>query len=415
MTLASLILVGGSMGDVYGRRRIYLLGVGLFGATSVVCALAPNIQILIGARVVQGVGGALMTPASLAIIQANFHPDDRGRAIGYWTGLIGIAAAIGPFVGGWLTENFSWRYVFILNVPIVATILIFAPIKIGESRDRSRVRSPDLLGAITATIFLGASSYALIEFSTQRWSAVIISSVVLVAISLIVFVFTEMRSKDPMIPLGIFKSTQFSATNVVTLVVYAALSGTLFLTVLQLRNSLAYSPSEAGLATLPITVLMLVLSSRVGAFSARNGPRLPMTVGPIVVGLGLFGLSLIAPDDSYVAGVFPWMCVFGIGLSITVAPLTVTVLASAPTSQAGIASGINNAIARAAGLLAVAALPLLVGLKGTSFFNPTELTNGYHDAMLVCGTLSVIGGLISWAFIRNPKKTVDETPAPAVA
>jgi EmrB/QacA subfamily drug resistance transporter len=396
LTLASLILLGGSLGDRYGRRRVFVLGVWLFTAASLLCAVAPSTELLIFARLIQGVGGALLTPGSLALIEAGFRPGDRARAIGAWSGLGGAAAALGPLLGGYLIGAISWRAIFVINLPIGAFVAWAATKHVPESRDPMASGRLDLAGAVLAALGLAGTTYALIEAPGQGASAAVLVSAVGGVLALVAFLVGERRSANPMLPLEIFRSRQFSAANGVTFVVYAALGGVFFLLVSFLQISLGYTPIEAGAASLPVTLLMLLLSARSGALAQRIGARLPLTLGPLVIALGLLWMSQIEPGDSYVTAILPAVVVFGLGLTLVVAPVTATVLAAADSRHSGVASGVNNAVARVAGLLAVAVLPAVAGLTGDSFYNPAKMTDGFQTGMLVCAALAAIGGILAW-------------------
>jgi EmrB/QacA subfamily drug resistance transporter len=403
LTLAALLLTGGSLGDHFGRRRIFVVGVVWFGTASVLCAIAPNLGTLIVARAVQGIGGALLTPGSLAIIQASFREADRAKAIGAWSGMGGLASALGPFLGGWLIANASWRWIFLLNVPMSVVVVNIATRHVPESRDALAARRLDPLGALLTTAGLGALSYALIE----RRAAVAIVGVVAV----LAFVVVERRTDHPMLPLAVFRSPQFSGANAATFVLYGALGGAFFLLVVTLQQALAFSATAAGASLIPTTILMLFLSPYAGALSQRIGPRIPMTFGPLMVAAGLALFATIERGDSYVTGVFPAIVVFGLGLSVTVAPLTATVLAAVETEHAGIASAVNNTVARVAGLLAVAALPVVVGLHGDDFDRPAALLDGFHEAMLIAAALAALGGAISWVTIRRDHPVSRQLPS----
>jgi EmrB/QacA subfamily drug resistance transporter len=399
LTLASLILLGGSLGDRLGRRRIFVVGVGLFTAASLLCAIAPNAEMLIGARLIQGVGGALLTPGSLAMIEASFRPGDRSRAIGAWSGLGGVAAAIGPLLGGYLVEAVSWRAIFLINLPLGIFVMAMAPRHVPETRDPTATGRLDVLGATLVGLGLAGTTYALIEGPNGVGPLILAAGIGGVA-ALVAFLLVEHRSANPMMPLDIFASRQFSAANLVTFVVYAALSGVFFLLVSFLQISLGYSAIEAGAASLPITALMLLFSARSGALAQRIGPRVPLTIGPLIIAVGLLLMLRISPGDSYVTSVLPAVIVFGIGLTFVVAPVTATVLAAADSRHSGIASGINNAVARVAGLLAVAVLPLIAGLTGDKFYDPAAMEDGFRTAMVACAGLSVLGGILAWMTIE---------------
>lgn len=402
LALASLILLGGSLGDRYGRRLVFCVGTGLFAVASLACGIAQDADQLIAARIAQGVGGALLVPGSLAMIQGSFHPADRARAIGAWSGLGGIAAAVGPFLGGWLVQYASWRWVFLLNLPVAVATIAIAQRHVPETRDAEAVPGFDFAGAVLGALGLAGVTIALIERETLTPSLVAASAVVGLA-SMAAFLLVERSSRHPMMPTVLFASRQFSAANVMTLLVYAALGGVLFFLVLQLQSVAGYSPLEAGLSTLPITVVMLFLAARGGQLASRIGPRLPMTLGPLTCAAGLAWLSRVDSDTSYWVDVGPGLTVFALGLSLLVAPLTSTVLAAAPDHNAGVASGINNAVARMGSLLAVAALPTLVGLSGDDYERPDVFGAGYERAVWISVALLIAGGVVSWLLIRNPE------------
>jgi EmrB/QacA subfamily drug resistance transporter len=399
LTLASLILLGGSLGDRYGRRRVFVLGIAVFTAASLLCAVAPNVELLIGARLLQGIGGALLTPGSLAIIEASFRPADRARAIGAWSGLGGVATALGPLLGGYLIGAISWRAIFLINLPIGAFVAWAATKHVPESRDPMASGRIDLTGAVLTALGLAGTTYALIEAPGQGASAAVLSTGIAGLLALVAFFAWERRAPNPMLPLEIFSSRQFSAANAVTFVVYAALSGFFFLLVAFLQISMGYSPIEAGAASLPVTLLMLVLSARAGAMAQRIGARIPLTVGPLIIAAGLLMLTGVGPGDSYLTALLPGILVFGLGLTLVVAPVTATVLAAADARHSGIASGVNNAVARVAGLLAVAVLPLAVGLTGDDFYDPGKMTDGFQMAMVICAALAAAGGALAWLTI----------------
>jgi len=392
VTLSALLLLGGSLGDLYGRKRGFLTGLVGFSVASAACGLAPNAGVLIAARAVQGAGAALLVPGSLALISASFHPADRGRAIGAWSGLAGVAGALGPFVGGWLIDAVSWRLIFFINVPLAAVCFVITSRFVPESRDEDdRGVRPDVPGAVTASLGLAAMAYGLIE---RQWSVGLVGALILVA-----FVVIERRVAHPMLPLSVFRSSQFTGANLTTLAVYTGLGGTTFALVLQLQKSLGYSALEAGSALVPITFMMVLLSSRSGALAQRIGPRLPMTVGPFVVAVGLLILTRVQPGRGYLETVFPGAIVFGLGLVITVAPLTTAVLAAVDDQHLGVGSAFNNAVARIAGLLAVAALPLITGLDTGS--TVAVFDRGFRRSMSICAAICAAGGIISWVTIRR--------------
>jgi EmrB/QacA subfamily drug resistance transporter len=405
LTLAGLILLGGSLGDRMGRRRIFVIGVVWFALSSALCGLAPSIGVLIAARALQGVGGALLTPGSLAIIQASFASDDRPKAIGAWSGLGGVAGAIGPLLGGWLVGAAGWRWIFLINLPLAVVVVLVALRHVPETRDPSAHGRFDVTGAALAALSLAGVTYALIEApaggAARIWLPVVVGVVAAVA-----FVLVERyrgrpgAATPPMLPLDVFGSRQFTAVNVVTFLVYGAFGGVFFLLVLELQVVSGFSPLEAGLALVPTTVLMLLLSARAGALAQRIGPRWLMAAGTLTCGVGLLLLVRVGRHASYLGDVLPGVAVFGLGLTATVAPLTATVLASADVRHAGVASGVNNAVARAAGLLAVAGLPLAVGLTGTGLAT-AEFEHGFQAAMVVCAALLVAGAVLSAVAIDN--------------
>jgi EmrB/QacA subfamily drug resistance transporter len=415
LALAGLLLLGGSLGDRYGRRRIFVIGVGVFTAASLLCAIAPSANALIVARLLQGVGGALLTPGSLAMIEASFRREDRARAIGAWSGLGGVATALGPLLGGWLVEAVSWRAIFLINVPIGAFVALMATRHVPETRDPNAPDRPDGIGAVLAAVGLGGTTYALIEAPDAGFTPAIAVAAIAGVAALIAFIVQERRSAHPMMPLGLFSSRQFSAANAVTFVVYAALSGVFFLLVAFLQIAAGYSPIAAGAASLPVTALMLLFSARAGALAQRIGARVPLTVGPLVIAVGMVMMGRIDPDGDYVTSVLPSVIVFGIGLTLVVAPVTATVLAAAETRYSGIASGINNAVSRVGGLLAVAVLPLIAGLTGDSFYDPAAMTDGFRTAMYVTAGLSALGGVIAWLTIDSQVLERAEPPSEEVA
>jgi EmrB/QacA subfamily drug resistance transporter len=407
LTLSALLLLGGALGDEYGRRRMFVFGLVWFTAASVLCGIAPSIGALILARALQGVGGALLVPGSLSLISASFHEDDRGAAVGAWSGLTGVATAIGPFLGGWLVDAVSWRLVFLINLPLAALALWVTLRHVPESHDPQAGRRPDFAGAATATLGLGGVVFALIQGPAHGFSPGVVAAGVLGAAALVAFPFVERRVSSPLVPLEIFKSRQFSGANGTTFVVYAGLGVALFLVVVEMQTALGYSALQAGTATLPITVLMLLLSSRMGRLSQRIGPRLPMTIGPLVVAAGLFLLARIGPNTTYLTGILPGLVVFGLGLATTVAPLTAAVMGAVEERHVGVGSGVNNAVARVAGLLSVAVLPALAGLQTAS--SGTAFTDGVGRALYISAGLAVAGSVISWVTIRNAARV--ETPS----
>lgn len=395
LALASLILLGGSLGDRLGRRRVFVAGTLGFGVASALCGLAPSAEVLVAARALQGIAAALMVPGSLAMIQGAFHPDDRARAIGTWTGLGAIAAAAGPLVGGALVEHADWRLIFWINLPVAALTLWLAR-GVPETRDPGAAQHLDLPGAVLGALSLGGVTYALVQWGDPAaWPALAVGLAAGLA-----FVVVESRVAEPMLALGIFADRTFSATNAMTLLVYGALSVLLFMLPLQLQVVGGDGPLAAGLATLPLPLVMLLLAGRGGALGARIGPRIPLTLGPLVMATGVL-LLLGAGEAAYVVAVLPGVVVFALGLALLVATLTATVLAAAPDEHAGIASGVNNAVSRAGGLLAVAAVPSLVGLSGEEYADPAALDPAWTLVVLSCAGLLVVGGAMSWVALPH--------------
>jgi EmrB/QacA subfamily drug resistance transporter len=417
LTLAGLLLLGGSLGDRLGRRRIFVVGVIWFTAASVGCTAAPGAALLIAMRALQGVGAALLTPGSLAILEAVFRRADRAAAVGAWSGLGGVATAVGPVVGGVLVgvASWGWRLVFLINVPIAFAVVWLAQRYVPETRDDQADGRLDVAGVVLAALGLGAVVYALTEGPRQGWAPALVGCLALGVVLLGAFVTVEARGDNPMMPLSLFGSRNFTGANLVTLVVYAALSGALFLIPVQLQRVSGFSPVAAGSALLPVTAVMLALSARMGRLAEQIGPRWPMTIGPIVAGAGLALLVRIGAGASYLTDLLPAVLVFALGLSVTVAPLTATVLAAAPAHQVGVASAVNNDVARAAGLLAVAVLPGLAGISQHAYDNPALLSAGFHRAVLIAAALCALGGVLSAVLIeggvRSTKRACEHDPA----
>ncbi|MEV4311016.1 MFS transporter [Actinocrispum sp. NPDC049592] len=417
LSLASLILIAGSLGDRYGRRRVYIIGVIWFGLASLLCGVAPTTGLLVAARVLQGIGGALLTPGSLAILQSSFDRADRARAIGAWSGLGGIAAAIGPLVGGLLVQAWSWRLAFLINLPI-AVVTVWLSLKyVPESRDDQMRGHPDVVSSALGAIGLAGLTAALVE-GPVRGAAdpVVLVAGVLGVAGLAGFVWLQHRSTDPLVPPDMFRDRTFTLANGLTFVVYTALGGVMMLMVLQLQVSLGYSPTAAGISGLPITIIMLLTSSWSGKLASRIGPKLQLVIGPMIIAVAMLLYMRIAPGASYLTEVLPAVIVFGIGLTCVVAPVTATVLAAAEDRHAGVASGVNNAIARTGGLLAVAVLPAVAGLTGEAYTDPAALTSAWRTSLMICATLAVAGGLIALG-VRNDvlKAPASVTPAEAPA
>jgi EmrB/QacA subfamily drug resistance transporter len=405
LSLASLILLGGSLGDRFGRRHIFVIGTIWFAVASLLCGIAPNPEVLVTARILQGVGGALLTPGSLAMIQGAFVAEDRAPAIGAWSGLTGISGVVGPFLGGGLVEYSNWRLIFLINLPLAAVTILIALRFVPETRDPNASSHFDVLGAVLASLALGGTTYALIQWGGPAAVIALVAAVV----SGIAFVIVEKREREPMLRLEIFADRTFSASNAMTLLVYGALGAIGFFLTIQLQTVAGWGPLAAGLAFLPATICLLLLGARGGRMAQRIGPRLPMTVGPLVMGVGVLLLARVDADVNFWLDVLPGITVFGLGLSLLVAPLTATVLAAAPDEHAGIASGVNNAVARAGALIAVAALPVVVGLGGDEYANPQAFDAAYGTAMIICAALLAAGGALSWLTIRN--RVLEAEPA----
>ena len=456
LALVALLLVGGSLGDQFGRRRIFNLGLALFGITSILCAIAPSSEVLIGARALQGFAGALLVPGSLAILAATFEGEERGRAVGTWTAWTGIATVIGPVGGGLLVEAISWRAIFWVNVPLVAITMWVAQRNVRETVDPEADRHIDWVGIGLSALGLGGPVYALIQQPTHGWSdptvyLPLIGGIVLFAL----FLVWESRYRHAMLDLSLFRVRNFAITNLETLIVYAGLIGALFFITLYLQQTAGYTPIEAGFAITPISLILFALSPRFGKIAMGIGPRLPMSVGPVVGGVGLLLMMRVGADPNYVTEVLPAVIIFGLGLSATVAPLTATALNSVPEHQVGIASGINNGVSRVAGLLAIAILGALIagvfgsrlddelsgtqlspqgrqaveeakdlslGTPDTAGLPPDEAArieagaddasaDAFQMAMGASGMLMIIGGVIAGIGLRNPERE-SEYPAP---
>lgn len=395
LALASLILIGGALGDRYGRRRVFVVGTSVFAASSVVAAAAPTLEVLLVARTVMGVGGALLTPGSLAILEASFQPEDRSTAIGAWSGLGGVAAALGPIVGGLLLDVAGWRLLFLVNLPVCLLAIALAVAHVPESRDvEAGTHRLDLVGTVTGAVGLAGLTYALIALG-DGLDAMVVGMLLVGLAGLAAFIATERRVDGPLVPLGMFADRVFTVANLMTFVVYAALGGVFFLLIVFLRQVLGYSGLQAGAATLPITVLMLAFSAASGRLATRVGPRPQLTVGPLLLAVAMVGYSRLGLGASYLGDVLPWIVVFGVGLVTMVAPVTATVLAAADDRRAGVASGINNAVARTAGLLAVAVLPAAAGLGPDAFSDPKQFAAGFSTAMLISAGLALAGAVLA--------------------
>jgi len=401
LTLGSLILVGGSLGDIFGETRVFAIGVASFAGASVLCAIAPDAPSLIVFRGIQGMAGALLTPASLAMLTATFSGTARGNAIGQWTSWTGISFIIGPTIGGWLVDVSTWRVIFLINIPISAVTLLILMRLGGMHQKRREDLRVDVGGAILGTAGLGLVVAGFIEQPQLGWSdPLIVGAFLIGTLLLVAFVVYELHTPMPMLPLRLFRLRNFSVTNVETLSVYGALSGLSTFLTLFLIEFADFSALRAGLSLLPITIVMFFLSPRMGRLSMQYGPRLFMSLGPIIAGLAVLAYTRLPVDLDYWKDILPALLVFSFGLSLTVAPLTTTVLADATPGDAGVASGVNNAVARIAGLLAIAVLGIAAAGGGDHL-----TVHGFHVTMAAVSVLLITGGLIGAIGIRNPPHT----------
>lgn len=404
ITLSSLIIIGGSMGDIYGRKRIFQVGLIGFGATSLLCGLAFDTVSLILFRGLQGIFGALLVPSSLAILETSFPAGLREIAISRWTAYSSAFAAIGPFVGGYLLDVASWRWIFFINVPLIIAAVTLAWLGLREHAQQKTPRRLDRLGALFIMITLGGLTYALIEGPSGHWSTASQAALVAGLLACGLFLYHEHHYSEPMVKLGLFKSRNFSGANLATFGLYGALSGMMFALVIYLQTALGYSALAAGISLLPVTILLILLSGRVGALTTKYGARIFMTLGPILAGIGMFLLSNLHHENNYLVNVFPGVLIFSLGLAITVAPLTTTVMSAVDTAHSGIASGVNNAVSRIAGLLVVAAFGLLAGNQAS---NAAAAQNTLYSAeMLFCAALALLAGIISWLTIRKQNAAI---------
>jgi len=414
LTLGSLILIGGSLGDIYGERRIFTLGLAGFGVFSVACAFAPTIEVLIAARALQGAAAALLTPASLAIIVAAFGPKERGAAIGSWTAWGGMAAIIGPLAGGWIVDALSWRWIFALNVPVViATILLVLAVVPRTAPIAGR--RVDVIGAGLGALGLAGIVFALIEQPHYGWSSPVIA-IPLVAgvVSLALFLAYERRTAEPMLKLDLFSRRNFAVGNLETLAMYAGIAILFFYLTIYLQEVAGYTALESGLATVPVTIVMFTLSRRFGALADRYGPRLFMGAGPLIAAVGIFLLARMGMNVSYVTDMLPGLLIFAIGLTLTVAPLTATILADADQEDAGIASAVNNAVARIAGLIGVSIVGIIVAgsMVGDTFAANAESVSAFQHVMMICAGLLGAAGVIGSLGITNPSGRVKAEECP---
>ncbi len=388
LSLSALILLGGSLGDIFGHKKIYLMGLIGFGVASLACAIAPSAPLLIVARILQGVFGALLVPGALAIINTNFASKDRPQAIGRWAAWSSIAIVIAPFLAGGILAVSSWRLIFVINIPLIALCIYMVQRSVTENKS-PHPRKIDMLGAFLVSLSLAGLTYGLIEGPAQSWSLGTVASLIVGVITLLLFVWHEKRSKDPMVRLSLFKSRNFLGANLMAFMMYGALGGFMFVLAIYLQTTLHYSAFEAGLALLPVSVILFFLVGKVGGLSAIYGPRIFMTVGPMIAACGIGLLYFLHPGASYVINVLPGILLFGIGLSLLVSPLTTTVMSSVSDHQSGIASGINNAVTRAAGLIVIA----LLGLLGSE--------RVYPFAIILCASMTVAAGVMSYFMIRT--------------
>ena len=420
LTMVSLLLVGGSLGDQFGRRRMFVAGLVGFGATSALCALAPSDEFLVGARALQGIAGALLVPGSLAIVAATFEGAERGKAVGTWTAWTGIATVLGPAGGGALIGLLSWRAIFWVNLPLIAVTVALTLRAVEESRDPDAFRGIDWLGIALSAAGLGGPVFALIEQPTHGWSEPLVWVPLAAGIACFaLFLLHEARARHPMLDLALFRIRNFAVANLTTLAAYAGLIGGLFFVGLYLQQVADYSALEAGLATTPISLLLFFLSPRFGRLASGTGPRLPMTAGPIVAGAGLLMMMRVGAEAGYLAEVLPAILVFGLGLAATVAPLTATVLDSVEERRVGIASGVNNGVSRVAGLLAIAVLGAVISAKFDSSGGgavsggpltaaaPQASTAAFHLGVLIAGLLMILGGIAAAIGIEDPPSKVD--------
>jgi EmrB/QacA subfamily drug resistance transporter len=402
LALASLILLGGALGDRFGRRRVFLIGTAWFAVASISCALAPDVEVLIGARLLQGVGAALLTPGSLAILQASFREDDRAKAVGAWSGLGGVAGAVGPFAGGWLVDGPGWRWAFVLNVPIAGGVFLCAR-WMPETSDPNAARRLDIIGAGLAAMGLGFATWALTEAGTRGWTDHVVTAMALAAVACIVgFVVRMLHAAHPLVPPDLFGSRVFTVMNLATVLLYGALGVAFFLVAFQLQVGVGRSALEAGVALLPTTVLMLVGSSRSGELAQRVGPRFQLTAGPLLTAAGLLLLARIGPSATWVRDVLPGAALLGLGLVAFVAPLTETVLASVDPDHVNVASGVNNAVARTASLAALATIPVVSGL--TRAVGSDMTTDAFRTAMVLAAVLAALAAPLSFVGLRQTRR-----------
>jgi EmrB/QacA subfamily drug resistance transporter len=405
LALASLILLGGALGDRYGRRKVFIIGTIWFAVASLLCGAAPNITVLVAARVLQGVGGALLTPGSLAIIQASFRADDRAKAVGAWSGLGGVASALGPLLGGWLVDGPGWRWAFLVNLPVAVLVVASTLSAVPETRDAHAARGLDYWGAALGVITLGSATWALTEAGPRGWTdAAVLGAAVVAVVGAAAFVQRARTSPDPLVPPALFRNRAFTVTNLATVMLYAAIGVAFFLVAYELQVASGWSALQSGAALLPITVIILAGSAKSGELAQRIGPRLQLTIGPLLTAAGFLLLTRIGPDASWPRDVLPGAIVLGLGLVTFVAPLTATVMGSVDSDHVSIGSGVNNAIARTASLAALAVIPVVSGL--TTATGAVDVTHAFRVALVISAVVSAGAAPVSFFGLRSHVRSV---------
>ena len=399
LALSSLILLGGALGDRLGRRRVFMAGTVWFAAASVLCGAAPSVAALIAGRVLQGAGAALLTPGSLAILQVSFTERDRGAAVGAWSGLSGVAGAIGPFVGGSIVDGPGWRWAFLLNVPVAVLVVICARAAVPETRDPQAVRAVDMIGAALAATSMATATWALTEAGHLGWTnPAVVASGAIAVVAATAFVRRMRRTADPLVPPALFRSREFTVTNLATALLYAALGVSFLVVAYELQVAANWTALRAGSALLPATLLMFALSAASGSLAQSIGPRLQLTVGPLLTATGLLLLTRIGPGASWLTDVLPGATLYGLGLVTFVAPLTAAVMAAVGADHASIASGVNNAVARTASLAALALVPVVSGLSSAN--GALEITSAFRTSLVVAASLAAAAGVVCFAGLR---------------